>query len=155
MRGGHGHGQGPFLGDLVGNQALDGDQGAVELCGGVLYLRWARGAPVTESDARAVMAEVSALCSGRPRPMLVDMDWMEGLQHKARNVFAAAWPLTRIAIVGSSPVDEVIVTLYLARHPPVCPTGFFTSVPDAMTWLEVPASQAKKPQARDGGGSHG
>ena len=90
-----------------------------------------------------------------PRPRLVDLAWMEGLEHRARNVFAAAWPLTRIATVGTSPVDLVMVTLYLAGHPPVCPTMLFTSVTDAMAWLENVPGEPGKLQASDGKGSHG
>ncbi len=138
-------GSGNALGGLVTYQPVESAKGAVELSGGVVYLRWARGAVVQENDARAVMARVSALCSGRPRPTLVDMDRMEGVEHKARNVFAAAWPLTGIAVVGASPVDRVIVDSYLARHTPVCPTRFFTSTADAMSWLGIGTSQMKNP----------
>lgn len=126
-------------------QTRAGDKGALELFGGVLYLRWTSGAVVTEEDARAVMAKASALCSSRPYPMLVDMARMQGLTHRARNVFAGAWPLTRVAVVGASPVDRVIVDFYVARHSPVCPTKFFASVPDAMKWLGVEAGQLNKP----------
>ncbi|ALV44002.1 hypothetical protein AU252_15665 [Pseudarthrobacter sulfonivorans] len=100
---------------------LDSEKAAVELHDGVVYLRWTPGAMVTAKDARAVMAKVRYLCSGRHRPMLVDMARMEGVEHKAREIFAAPWPLTRTAIVGTSPVDRVIVSFYLARHSPVCP----------------------------------
>jgi len=137
----------------VRNQALDGDQDAVELRGGIVYLRWVPGAVVTVGDVREVMAEVSVLCSGRRRPMLVDMHWMEGLGYKARDVFAGAWPLSRVAVVGTSPVDQVILIFYLARHRPVCPTRFFTSASDAMTWLKTP-SAAKKLPVSGGGRSH-
>ncbi len=141
--------------DRVRNEALDGDQGAIELRGGIVYLRWARGAVVTEDDVREVMAEVSVLCSGRRRPMLVDMHWMEGLGYKARDLFAAAWPVIRVAIVGTSPVDQVIFIFYLARHRPACPTRFFPSASDAMAWLKTPAAAAKKAPVSGGGRSHG
>lgn len=126
---------------------MDGEKDVVELHDGVVYLRWALGAMVTAKDARAVMAKVRDLCSGRPRPMLVDMARMEGVEHRAREIFAAAWPLTRIAVVGTSPVDRVIVNFYVARHSPACPTRFFSSFADAMTWLGVAASHGHKPQA--------
>ncbi|MDQ0636383.1 hypothetical protein QFZ40_004354 [Arthrobacter pascens] len=129
------------------HQTLAGDDGAVELSGGVLYLRWSSGAVVTEEDARAVTSKVSALCSSRPRPMLVDVTRIGGLEHRARTVFAGAWPLTRVAVVGASPVDRVIVDFYVARHSPVCPTKFFASFADAMKWLGVHAGQVKTPQS--------
>lgn len=135
------------------NQQVENVNAAVELFKGVVYVRWVRGAVVRESDAHAVMARVSALCSGNPRPMLVDMDRMGGLEHRARNVFAAGWPLTRIAVVGVTPVDRVIVGIYVARHSPVCPIRFFTSRADAMTWLGAGTGKMKKPDrflAEDG-----
>jgi hypothetical protein len=125
----------------MAEQTSVGDKGSVELYGGVLYQRWASGAVVTEEDARALMASISALCSSRPRPMLVDISRMGVLEHKARTVFAGAWPLTRVAVVGASPVDRVIVDFYVARHSPVCPTKFFTSFSDATTWLGITSGQ--------------
>jgi len=125
----------------MAEQTSVGDKGSVELYGGVLYQRWASGAVVTEEDARAVMAKVSALCSSRPRPMIVDISRMGVLEHKARTVFAGSWPLTRVAVVGASPVDRVIVDYYVATHSPVCPTKFFTSFSEAMTWLGARPAQ--------------
>jgi hypothetical protein len=72
---------------------------------------------------------------------------MEGLEHRARTVFAGAWPLTRVAVVGASPVDRVIVDFYVARHSPICPTKFFASFADAMKWLGVESGQLNKPQS--------
>ena len=129
----------------MAHQTLHGDKAAVELLSGVLYLRWVSGAVVTEEDARAVMAKVSALCPSHPRPMLVDLARMQGLEHKARNVFARDWPLTRVAVLGASPVDRFIVDYYVARHSPACPTRFFDSGADAMAWLDEMACQLKKP----------
>lgn len=126
------------------HQQLESAKGAVELSGGLLYVRWSSGAFVAESDARAVMARASALCQGRPRPMLVTMNGMEGVEHAARNVFAQAWPFTRIALVGTSAVDRVIVDFYVARHSPACPTKFFTTTADARTWLGVGTGAAER-----------
>lgn len=130
-----------------GYEALDRGRGpgTLELRSGVIHLHWDSGTVVTEDVAQEVMAEVSALCRGRRRPLLVTIDWMEALGHKARNVFAATWPLTRVAVIGSSPVDQVIFVFYTDRHRPACPTQFFTSEADAMRWLKAPAGAAKNP----------
>lgn len=126
---------------LAGRGELErcGAPGALELRSGVIHLHWDSGPVVTEDAAQDVMARISALCTGRRRPLLVTTEWMEALGYKARNVFAANWPLTRVAVVGTSPVDEVIFVFYAARHRPVCPTQFFTSEADAMRWLKRPA----------------
>ncbi|HET7140307.1 MAG TPA: hypothetical protein VFI36_09115 [Arthrobacter sp.] len=130
----------------MGIQPLDSDKATVELHDGVVYLRWIRGAKVTAKDACAVMTKVSDLSSGHPRPLLVDMAGMESVEHKAREIFAAAWPLTRTAIVGASSVDRVVATFHMARHSPVCPTRFFSSFPAALTWLGGEASHVNKPR---------
>jgi len=143
---GHCYGRRKSFGGLVKNQPVENVKGAVELFEGVVHLRWTSGAFVVEDDALAVMAKASALCSDRPRPMLVAMNRMEGVEHKARNVFAQAWPLTRIAVVGASAVDRVIVDFYRARHSPDCPTKFFISTVEAMAWLGAGTSGAEKTQ---------
>jgi hypothetical protein len=144
-------------GERVMNQA---GQREVELRGGVVHLRWANGGEVTAGDVRAVLAEVTALCKGRRRPLLADMQWMEGMGFKARDIFAGPWPVTRVAVVVASPVDQVILNFYLARHRPACPTRYFTSAIEAMTWLKTPAVPQKKTGAGkklstpDGGQTH-
>lgn len=135
------------------NQPVENTKGAVGLFEGVVHVRWTRGTFVVEDDALAIMAKASALCSDRPRPMLVDMNRMEGVEHKARNVFARAWPLTRIAVLGASAVDRVIVDFYRARHSPARPTKFFITTVEAMAWLGAGTSRAEKTQrllAHDG-----
>lgn len=117
----------------------NGETGALELRAGVIHLSWDCGLVVTGDAARQVMARVNALCYARRKPLLVTSVWMEALSHAARNVFAGNWPLTRIAVMGTSPVDKVIFVFYAARHRPVCPTQFFTSEADAMRWLKSPA----------------
>jgi hypothetical protein len=108
-------------GDKIIREMIDGAKAAVELRDGVLYLRWVRGAVIDEKDALAAMAAVNRLCQGRRHPMLVDMAATAWLSCKARRVFARPCPVTRIALLGSSPVDRVIVTYLLARCSPPPP----------------------------------
>jgi hypothetical protein len=119
----------------VESERHDADILTVELSGQVLHVRWAPGAVVSASDAQALMSRARELSSGRTLPMLVEMASMKWIDRRAKEVFAAPWPLTRMALVGASPVDEVIAGFYTARHAPACPTRFFTSVDEAMTWL--------------------
>jgi hypothetical protein len=119
----------------VKSEQHDADNVTVELSGQVLHVRWAPGATVSERDAQTLMSRATELSSGRTLPMLVEMASMEWIDRRARDVFAAPWPLARMALVGASPVDEVIAGFYTARHTPTCPTRFFTSVDEAMTWL--------------------
>jgi hypothetical protein len=119
----------------VESERPDADLVTVELSGEVLHVRWAPGAVVTESDAQALMSRAIELSSGRTLPMLVEMASMKWIDRRAKEVFAAPWPLARMALVGASPVDEVMAGFYTARHSPRCLTRFFTSVDKAMSWL--------------------
>jgi hypothetical protein len=67
--------------------------------------------------------------------MLVEMASMKWIDRRATEIFSAPWPLARMALVGASPVDEVIASFYTSRHNHACPTRFFTSMDEAMTWL--------------------
>lgn len=109
--------------------------GTVELVGQVLYLRWSPGAVVRENEAKALMERARALSAGATLPLLVEITGMKWIERRAQEAFAAPWPLSRAAIVGSSPVDEAIASFYIARHNPDHPTRFFTTTDDAMTWL--------------------
>lgn len=72
------------------------------------------------------------------------------------DVFSGSWPLTRVAIIESSPVDHVVGAFYLARHTPPCPTRLFSYVAGALTWLrstlhpdETPPQLAAKDEKRE------
>ena len=109
--------------------------GTIELSGQILCLKWAPGAVVRESDAKALMQRAAALSAGRTLPLLVEMTGMTWIDRRAQEAFASPWPVARAAIVGASPVDEAIVGFYIARHHPHHPTRFFTSRDEAMAWL--------------------
>lgn len=116
------------------NKPPESDSSHVALFDGVVHVRWAPGSVVSESNARAMMAKAAELCPGQGYPLLVDMAGMKWIDHAAREVLAA-YAVPRVAIVGASPVDEMVVHFYLARHSPSCPTRYFTCFQQAMTWL--------------------
>ena len=115
---------------------LPGDTTAcIELNDGVVFLRWSPGAVISESQARAAMNQITGLCTDREYPLLVEIPKVQWVHTKAMKIFSASWPLTRVAIIGPTPVDHVIVHFYLTRHTPPCPTQLFSSVNEALTWL--------------------
>ncbi|KRE76658.1 STAS/SEC14 domain-containing protein [Arthrobacter sp. Soil761] len=121
-------------------QGLHDDHlGAVDLYGRVLRVRWAPGILISEAAARAMLTRARELTNGQELPILVEMTGIKGLTPHAGSVFATEWPLGRTAIVGDSPVHEVIAVFYTARHKPATPTRFFSSVNEALTWLTEPA----------------
>jgi hypothetical protein len=117
------------------DQADDNVTGTIELSGALLHLRWVPGDVVTERDARALMEKARVLSAGRTLPLLVEMTGLAWIDQGALKAFAGPWPVTRAAVVGTSPVDQTLAGFYTGRHKPVHPTRFFTSMDEAMAWL--------------------
>lgn len=110
----------------------------VELCGALFHVRCTPGALIDEASARTVTAQANELSSGKALPVLVEMAGVRGVTPEAGSVFATEWPSSKAALVGDSPVDEVIAAFYTARHKPAFPTRFFMSLTAAMEWLTKP-----------------
>jgi hypothetical protein len=103
----------------------------------LLRLTWARGASITEADAEAAMERVNLLCGQNRHPMLVDMATTADVSRGARAVFGRPCQASRIALLGSSPVDRVMANFFLGINKLPCPTKFFTSEADALAWLKL------------------
>lgn len=115
---------------------IEGGKGSVGLRGdGVVHLIWTPSARLDVADARAAMALVNEVCDGVDLPMLVDMAFTETVSREARAVWSIPCAASKIALLGSSPVDRVVANFFLGIHVPPCPTKFFTSESEAMTWL--------------------
>src|SRR5688500_20183922 len=82
---------------------------------GILRLTWERGASITEADAEAAMAKVNALSGTSRHPMLVDMATTADVSRGARAVFGRPCQASRIALLGSSPVDRVLANFFLGK----------------------------------------
>jgi hypothetical protein len=116
--------------------AVDGGKGTVELrSDGVIHLVWKPRIVLEAPDAHAAMASVNEAANGSEYPLLVDMATTEAVTREARGVFSIPCAASRIALLGSSPVDRVIANFFLGVHIPPCPTRFFTSRSVAMNWL--------------------
>lgn len=123
-------------GHRVGRIAIEGGKGSVELrADGVIHLLWTPHVKIDVVDARAAMAMVNEVCNGVEYPMLVDMAATETVSREARAVWAIPCAASRIALLGSSPVDRVVANFFLGIHRPPCPTQFFISRSEAMSWL--------------------
>jgi len=109
-------------------------KGTIELSGGVLYLRWKPRAYIGIDAAKAGLAAISSLGQGARLPMLVEI---QGLTHSAaaRKVYPDASCVSRMAILGSSPVDRVTTMLRLSRLQTGFPIRYFTTSDEALTWL--------------------
>jgi hypothetical protein len=115
---------------------VEGGKGAVALeADQIIHLVWKPSVRIEAADAHAAMAAVNVAAAGSEYPMLVDMATTASVSRQARAVFSIPCAASRIALLGSSPVDRVLANFFLGVHIPPCPTRFFTSRPEAMTWL--------------------
>ncbi|MEW1943670.1 STAS/SEC14 domain-containing protein [Pseudarthrobacter sp. NPDC080037] len=102
---------------------------------GFIHLLWQTDVSIEEADAEAAMAAVNEVAQGGEYPLLVDMATTESVSRGARAVFSIPCAATRIALLGTSPVDRVLANFFLQVHIPPCPTRFFTSRHEALNWL--------------------
>jgi hypothetical protein len=124
-------------GDGVEPIVIDGGKGTIALgSDGVIHLVWKSKVSIDRRDSEAAMAMVNEISGGSEYPMLVDMATTESVSRDARAVFSIPCAANRIALLGSSPVDRVLANFFLGIYTPPCPTRFFTSRSDAMTWLK-------------------
>jgi hypothetical protein len=126
---------------MLGEQAMepitvDGGKGTLELgAGGIVHLVWKPGIVLDGDDVHAAMATLHEITGGSEHPMLVDMGKTKAVTRQARSVFKIPCAASRIALLGSSPVDRVIANFTIERQAMPCPTRFFTSRHDALSWL--------------------
>ncbi|WP_435876513.1 DUF7793 family protein [Pseudarthrobacter oxydans] len=115
---------------------VDGGQGTVELSDeGVLRLVWKPGTVLEAADVHAAIAKVNELADGAEYPMLIDMSDTQAVTRQAKDVFSLKCAASRIALLGSSPVNRVIANFAMTRRTLPCPTRVFTSCDEAMHWL--------------------
>jgi len=109
-------------------------KGTMELSGGILHLRWKQGAYVGIDVANAALEAISTMGQGARLPMLVEI---RGVTHSAaaRKVFPDSSSISRMALLGSSPVDRVIAMFRLPLLPAGFPVRHFTSPDMATEWL--------------------
>ena len=109
-------------------------KGTMELSDGILHLRWKPGANIGIDLANAAIAAMSTLGHGARLPMLVEI---QGVTHSAaaRKVFPDPSSVSRMALLGSSPVDRVVAMFRLPLLPTGFPVRYFTSKDKALAWL--------------------
>lgn len=127
----------------VETQNIDGGKGTLRLrSDGILHIVWEPKASLEEADIKAAMARVNDVCQGTQRPLLVEMANVETVSHAARAVFSTPSSASRIALLGSTPVDRVVANFRGPQSHP-CPTRFFTSEAEAVDWLLEDSSRAR------------
>ncbi|MFF1254481.1 STAS/SEC14 domain-containing protein [Pseudarthrobacter sp. NPDC058329] len=117
---------------------VNGGKGTVSLEDqGIIHLLWKPNVRIEAADARAAMAAVNAVAQEAEYSMLVDMTTTASLSRQDRSVFIIKCAASRIALLGTSPVDRILANWSLGVQNLPCPTRFFTSRSEAMKWLLV------------------
>lgn len=130
---------------------IEGGKGAAEFLDGILYVRWNNSVVIGEGDAVAAVAAISKLANGGKHPLLIHIGGPAWIGGKAQEILAVAPPVTRVALLGSSPVDMMVAHFFMTRHHPPCPARYFTSPGEALAWVKdhpekLPASGAACPR---------
>lgn len=103
---------------------------------GIIQLAWNPGIVLEADDVHVAMAMVNDIAGDSELPMLVDMGSAKSVTREAKSVFVIPCAASRIALLGSSEVDRVIANYTIGRqHRLPCPTRFFTSRSEAISWL--------------------
>ncbi|MFP3581581.1 STAS/SEC14 domain-containing protein [Arthrobacter sp. SIMBA_036] len=130
----------------MGCTKVDGGKGIVTLReDGIIHLVWNSAVKIEGTDAQAAVAAVNALADGSECPLLVDMTNTASVTRQARAVFSLPCAASRIALLGSSPVDRILANWSAGAQKPPCPTQFFNSLTKATLWLlrQEHASEAR------------
>ncbi|GAB3537116.1 hypothetical protein GCM10027403_20220 [Arthrobacter tecti] len=100
----------------------------------IVHIRWDAGCALDKRDAHSLIQTLTALGgeSGRVDRLLIDMGAPASIAYEARMMFWAATCMNRLAILGQSSMDRVLVAFALAS--PV-PTRFFLDEDAALAWL--------------------
>lgn len=107
----------------------------------IISLAWHPGVHVEAANARDAVDAVNRTADGQRYPLLVRMAAPGHLSRAARDVFVEPCAATRIALLGSNPVDRMLADYQLAAQPAPCPTRFFTSEEEALRWLHEPSEE--------------
>ena len=103
--------------------------------GGIVVVRWEPGVEITGRLAAAAMDSVDELNGDHKRPLLVDMTGTANVTREARSAFSRECQVSRMALVGRSAVDRVIVNFAVKVASIAIPSRYFTSLPAAIAWL--------------------
>ncbi|MDJ0459689.1 STAS/SEC14 domain-containing protein [Arthrobacter sp. NQ7] len=102
------------------------DKGAVELADGIVRLSWRPRQTIDVDDAHRAVAAIDELCQENSLPLLILVRGVN-FTRAACKVYPSEGSVSRIALLGSSPVDYTIALFFLRLCPLPCHVSYFTS----------------------------
>ncbi len=104
---------------------------------GILRFVYAPGSECSLEDAiENVNAQVK-LSGGKLRPILCDISKCKAISKEARNHYGQGQTSSALALVGGSPIGNIIGNIFLAVHGSrQSPIKMFTAEAEAVQWLK-------------------
>ncbi|MDP9890587.1 DUF7793 family protein [Pseudarthrobacter enclensis] len=129
-------------------------KGTFELSRRVPQMWYKPGATVDSEEVRAWITAMDNLGNGVPLPVLINIQGVT-FSAPARKIFPDGAHVSRMPLLGSSPVDRVVAMFRLPLLPVDFPMRYFTSAEQALAWLLEPPEASVHPGtgARDFGRS--
>ena len=101
----------------------------------LLQVHWAPSLVLHDSDGDLLTAQIVRAVPGRRVHLLMFLNGMTALSQDALSYFARRAPLSAVALVGPSVLDQPLVELYLEVYRPPFPVGYFDHGAAARAWL--------------------
>jgi hypothetical protein len=105
--------------------------------GHVVSARWAPGIVLRDTDGASLTDELRATMPGQRVHLVMFLNGMVSLSQDALAFFARRAPLSAVALVGPSVLDQALIELYLEVYAPPFPVGYFDGEPEARSWLAL------------------
>ncbi|WP_442439589.1 STAS/SEC14 domain-containing protein [Pseudarthrobacter defluvii] len=118
-------------------QVVNSPECTVSLAGDIVRVRWFPGVRVSRQAAMDCLAAVTSMGECNRVLMLVDLTGVAGLDRGARTVFAQEKLTRKVAVIGATPVDEIIANYFIALDSGPSPIRYFTNTSDAEAWLRA------------------
>lgn len=97
----------------------------------MLVLWWVPGSLLDRGDVLACYEGIRALSQGYVLPLVVHLQGVEGITPDARAVLLEGSLSSRVGVVGTGPVDQVIAA-FLEQA--MCETRYFEQPGAALAW---------------------
>ncbi|WP_104118942.1 hypothetical protein [Arthrobacter sp. B1805] len=116
---------------------------------GLVLVQWAPAIVLRDSDGASLTAEVQLHRPGHRVHLLMFLNGMTSLSQDALAYFAKRAPLSAVALVGPSILDQPLIELYVEVYHPPYPVEYFEREGPARDWLlRQPTLGAPGPGAR-------
>ncbi|MHA7285948.1 DUF7793 family protein [Arthrobacter sp. MDT3-44] len=112
--------------------AAGGKARIIRIAPRLLQLTWDKGTIVGATDAQDVLNRSATLVGNVPYAVMVNLHDISGISVAARDAFRTDERITACAMIGSSPMDQVLAA-FSSRA--IHPTRFLSSELKAVHWL--------------------